>query len=187
VLGTGVSSNGRSDLISTIFPAASIYAIESGILVFRFQKAAVFGWSKMKSMPWSSGIESRNIRPRSEVRGVSATSVFKTLDLMCNCRVARRKALGVCCSSQAAKQHAKHKPISSPKTSLARDFRADKPLFERLVGQVFGTSDFNFLLKGGSPGGCRFHQRKSFYHKFQSAFLSLDFSSRNPGYAPARA
>jgi hypothetical protein len=51
-----------------------MYAIESGILVFFIQNEAVSGSSKINSIPWSAGKESRNISPLAEVWGVSATS-----------------------------------------------------------------------------------------------------------------
>src|SRR5580693_263525 len=72
-----VSSNGFIDFISRIFSVESIYAIESGIFVFLIQNEAFSGCSKRKSIPRSSGNESRNIRPFSDACGVSAISTVR--------------------------------------------------------------------------------------------------------------
>jgi hypothetical protein len=55
--------------------------MSSGILVFFIQYACGSSWSCTNSMPWSAGIESRNIRPRARSASSSAISTEKRLPL----------------------------------------------------------------------------------------------------------
>ena len=76
-LGHWASLQGGRDMKSTTLLSLSIRIISRGIKVFLIQKLQKSALSKTKSIPWSSGRDSRNISQSSLFSGVSAISSWK--------------------------------------------------------------------------------------------------------------